>query len=99
MPDPMGLEHYPWGTAPGIDELAEAFHEPHRGGSRFPHPAEPDEDETTPCPHCGEPPQLLHWFWFQSPDETWELLCGRAGWAAWCPRCEAPVTFYANIMS
>ena len=34
--------------------------------------------------HYGDtiknPPEDCLWFWFESPDWTWEQLCGRAGW-------------------
>jgi len=33
------------------------------------------------CPKCDASPQNLAWFYFESPQWTWEgALCGRAGW-------------------
>src|SRR5690606_414339 len=31
------------------------------------------------CPKCGKPSSELAWFHFESPQWTWENLCGRAG--------------------
>lgn len=98
------FERYRWGhidgpTVPTIEELTEAFRDPHGRQHRFPHPDQPSKAEMTACPQCRTPPRRLHWFWFESPDVTWQSLCGRAGWAAWCPRCSKPVTFYASVMS
>lgn len=41
-----------------------------------------------PCRRCGRRSEDLEWFWFESPAQTWEWLCGRAGWATWCTRCD-----------
>ena len=52
-----------------------------------------------PCPVCGLDGGSLEWFWFESPEDTWRTLCGRAGWVSFCPRDERPVEFFLEIMN
>ena len=52
------------------------------------HPFEPARTElgahARGCSVCGRPATELEWFYFRSPDETWERLCGTSGWIVWC---------------
>lgn len=53
-----------------------------------------------PCPNCGAPPERLSWFYFRSPEWTWqEDLCGRAGWMTVCDPCHVQVDFFMEVMS
>lgn len=99
MPDPMFDERYPWGSTPTIDELGEAFHDPAGRRECLRHPDEPSDDDMTACPNCDNTAHELTWFWFESPEMTWRVLCGQAGWALWCPHCETPVAFSTTIIS
>jgi hypothetical protein len=56
-------------------------------------------DQAHPCPVCGTAPDELAWFWFCSPFETWEMLCGRAGWVSFCDRDERQVDFFLEEMN
>jgi hypothetical protein len=51
------------------------------------------------CPNCDAPPEGLSWCYFQSPKETWPMLCGVAGWMAICDRCHVQVNFFSEVMS
>jgi hypothetical protein len=50
------------------------------------------------CPQCGLAAQLT-WFYFESPKETWENLCGRAGWMTVCDKCHVQVDFFLEVMN
>jgi len=43
------------------------------------------------------PARQLSWFYFESPSETWEYLCGRAGWMTVCNRCQRQVDFFLEV--
>jgi hypothetical protein len=51
------------------------------------------------CPNCGSRPETLAWFYFSSPDDTWQHLCGRAGWMTVCDRCRRQVDFFMELMN
>jgi len=40
-----------------------------------------------PCHRCHAAADMLSWVYFESPAETWEHLCGSAGWLTVCDRC------------
>jgi hypothetical protein len=40
----------------------------------------------------------LSWFHFESPDETWEHLGGRAGWMTVCDRCHLQLDFFREVL-
>jgi hypothetical protein len=52
-----------------------------------------------PCPQCHTTAGQLSWFYFDSPAETWENLCGRAGWMTVCDRCHLQVDFFCEVLS
>ena len=52
-----------------------------------------------PCPLCGKPSEELKWIWFESPEWTWQKLCGRAGDMSICPDCRCIVEFICEILS
>jgi len=52
-----------------------------------------------PCPQCHAIPDTLNWFYFESPADTWEHLCGCAGWLTVCNRCQLQVDFFSEIQS
>jgi hypothetical protein len=45
--------------------------------------------------HCGGE---VAWFYFESPVETWEHLCGRAGPIAWCAE-HGQVGLFCEVMN
>ncbi len=49
-------------------------------------PCEPPPMDHPKCPECLLP---MEWIWFSSPTETWDMLCGRAGWTAVCRPCKS----------
>jgi hypothetical protein len=51
------------------------------------------------CPQCHTAAGQLSWFYFESPAETWEHLCGRAGWMTVCDRCHLQVDFFRQVMN
>lgn len=55
--------------------------------------------QAKPCPRCGKKPDELYWIYFESPEFTWELLCGRAGWLTICDTCHYQVNFFLEKMS
>jgi hypothetical protein len=55
--------------------------------------------DAKPCPRCEAPPEALCWFYFESPKETWENLCGTAGWMAVCDRCHVQANYFMEAMS
>ncbi len=52
-----------------------------------------------PCPKCGAAKEKLSWFYFRSPKETWENLCGIEGWMGVCDPCHMQVNFFSEVMS
>jgi len=56
-------------------------------------------DRAKPCPQCGCVADGLAWFYFESPPETWEGLCGCEGWITVCDRCHRQVDFFAELRS
>jgi hypothetical protein len=52
-----------------------------------------------PCPQCRAAADKLSWFYFESPAETWEHLCGRAGWLTVCDHCRRQVDFFLEILN
>ena len=52
-----------------------------------------------PCPQCHAAASQLNWLYFESPAETWEHLCGRAGWMTVCDRCHLQVNFFCDVMN
>ncbi len=52
-----------------------------------------------PCPDCRTPAERLSWLYFESPDWTWQNLCGRAGWMVVCDRCRRQVNFFCEVMN
>lgn len=50
------------------------------------------------CPEC-EPGSPLAWFWFRSPQWTWEQLCGSAGVVAFCDEHDRQVAYVASLMN
>ena len=59
------------------------------------------EDKTNhrTCPLCGKPSEELKWIYFDSPEWTWQNLCGRAGPMSICPDCGCIVEFICVIMN
>lgn len=51
------------------------------------------------CPKCQTPAEALSWFYCRSPKETWENLCGTAGWMAVCDRCHVQVNYFEEVIS
>lgn len=51
------------------------------------------------CPQCQTTAAQLAWFYFDSPEETWEHLCGRAGWMTVCDHCHLQVDFFMDMMN
>lgn len=66
------------------------------------HPVSEAKDyiaESPPCPKCGKSSKDLEWFYFSSPEETWEMLCGTEGWMGICPDCNIQVSYYPDRVS
>lgn len=51
------------------------------------------------CPDCGGTGLELAWFYFRSPQWTWEALCGRAGVIAYCAEHQRQVAFEMDLMN
>ena len=51
------------------------------------------------CLKCGRQPDQLAWFYFRSPNSTWETECGTAGWMLVCDRCNRQVDYFAEVIS
>ena len=49
------------------------------------------------CPKCGN--VNLEKFYASSSQQTWKMLCGRAGDCVFCNKCMDIVKFDLNIMS
>ena len=56
-------------------------------------------DTASACPGCQTPPDELSWFYFESPRETWEMLCGCAGWMLVCDQCRRQTSYFEEVMS
>lgn len=92
-----GWDRYRWGGFPPLEDVLECRS---RGEvTDFDTGERPAADEGLPCPVCGAPPAELEWFWFASPPETWQMLCGRAGWMSFCPTDQRPVLFVCTILN
>ena len=52
-----------------------------------------------PCPKCHAVATELSWFYFNSPEWTWEHMCGRAGWMTVCDKCRVQVDFFMEVMN
>lgn len=46
----------------------------------------PRPEDRPPCPRCQ---QAMRWIYFRSHSDTWESLCGCAGWTPICRKCRA----------
>ena len=57
------------------------------------------EGTIAPCPKCGKKFEEMELFYFESPEETWRHLCGRAGWIVICPDCKKQIRFMLEVMS
>lgn len=91
---PSEREHeYPWGNV-------DAARRKRRLQAR--HPTEQWKShylaKARPCPKCDAPPEALSWFYFESPKETWQNLCGTAGWMAVCDRCHVQVNYFEEAI-
>lgn len=51
------------------------------------------------CPGCQTLPDDLSWFYFESPRETWKMLCGCAGWMVVCDKCHRQTSYFEEVMS
>jgi hypothetical protein len=51
------------------------------------------------CSQCHASASELTWFYFSSPPETWESLCGCAGWMTVCDHCHQQVDFFEEVMN
>lgn len=43
-----------------------------------------------PCPFCGKPTKII---WFSSPRDTWDNLCGTAGYLTLCKDCHRQLDY------
>ncbi|RMH13535.1 MAG: ADP-ribosylglycohydrolase family protein [Gammaproteobacteria bacterium] len=53
----------------------------------------------SPCSTCGTKPADLKWFFYKSPQDSWDHLAGRAGWMTACERCRCVVDFFCEMIS
>ena len=81
----MHEDHFPW-------EDVDACRGREAPGAR------PVED-ACPCPQCGKPGAALTWIYFESPEWTWQHLCGRAGWLTVCDDCRVQVQFFLEFIN
>jgi hypothetical protein len=51
------------------------------------------------CPTCNIEADALSWFYFESPQWTWDNLCGSAGWMLVCDNCKRQADFFEEVMS
>ena len=49
-----------------------------------------------PCRICGCEATDLTWIRYSTPPETWETLCGTAGWMALCDLCREQVALFID---
>jgi hypothetical protein len=54
---------------------------------------------TSACPGCQTMPDNLKWFYFESPRETWQMLCGSAGWMVVCDRCHRQISYFEEMIN
>ena len=88
-----------WSGFPPLEDILEWRSNPNRP-RRFDESEGPGFREfARPCPECGSSRDDLEWFWFESPEPTWQMLCGRAGWVSFCARDERPVQFFLALMN
>jgi hypothetical protein len=87
-------ESYPWPDVEAARKNArlQGKHPISEGQARHLHGAKA-------CPKCGVAAERLAWLYFESPEGTWELLCGRAGWMTVCDECHVQVDFFLEILS
>lgn len=52
-----------------------------------------------PCPSCQKTIEDLEVLYFESPPETWRMMCGRAGWMVACFHCKKQIWFELCIMN
>jgi hypothetical protein len=85
---------FPWEDvhASRRDAELQAAHQPEEARARY-------IPEATPCPECNTPPARLTWIYFRSPDETWRMLCGTAGWLTICDWCERQVDYFEHMLN
>jgi len=55
--------------------------------------------EASPCLECRMPAEKLTWFYFRSPDETWDNLYRTEGWIAVCDKCYTQVNYFPEIIN
>lgn len=67
------------------------------------HDAEAARREAGPsargCPSCGLPATSLEWFYFTSHPQTWEALCGTAGWVVWCDADQVVADYLEEVIN
>jgi len=74
MNDPASL----WDGFPPLADIRDA--RAGTSGARLRHAREaPPDVPGAACARCGCEAATLEWFWFESPDWTWQALCGSAG--------------------
>ena len=78
-------EFYPW-------EIVEAARNKEARFSGVP-------QGSKPCPKCKRSHDQMSWLWFESPEEDWHALAGRAGWLSICDTCHIQVEFLVMLMS
>jgi hypothetical protein len=54
----------------------------------FDAPGQPMAFPPPDTPRCLECLRPMEWLWFSSDPETWEMMCGRAGWVPICRECK-----------
>lgn len=93
-PDLVAQDGIPWEDvrASRRNRRLQAKHPVSEGKSRY-------LANANPCSKCKTPADALGWFYFSSPKETWEGLCGVEGWMAVCDRCHIQVNFFIEAMS
>jgi hypothetical protein len=92
--DEDGDDNYPWEhvNASRHNQRLQQKHKPDEALARY-------EGKAKPCPKCGRTFRDLAWFYFESPEWTWENLCGRAGWMAVCDACHLQVDFFLERLN
>jgi hypothetical protein len=51
------------------------------------------------CPGHQTPPDELSWSYFESPRETWQMLCGSAGWMVVCDKCHRQTSYFEEMIN
>lgn len=87
-------KHFPWEDveAASVDQRLQEEQAVDLARDRY-------ADRARDCPDCGTPPEHLSWFYFRSPDWTWEHLCGRAGYMTVCEWCYRQIDFFVKVMN